>query len=93
MNMLITGANRGLGLEMAKQSIASGHTVYATARNPGKADELNATGATVLQCDVADPASVEAMAKAVGDAPIDVLINNASICLGGGNAVAMVVER
>lgn len=79
MNILITGANRGLGLEMAKQSIDAGHTVYATARNPNAADDLNATGTTVLPCDVADPASVEAMAAAVGDTPIDVLINNAGL--------------
>ena len=47
MNILITGANRGLGLEMAKQSIASGHTVYATAR-------AIANGCDTLLVDLAD---------------------------------------
>ena len=83
MNILITGANRGLGLEMTKQSLASGHTVFATARNPAAAADLNATGATVLACDVTDPDSVNAMARAVGDAVgdagLDLLINNAGL--------------
>lgn len=77
--VLVTGANRGLGLEYARQYAADGWQVIGTCRNPGSAEELAGTGARVVQLDVADPTSVRAMKEAVGDAPIDVLINNAGI--------------
>lgn len=75
--VFVTGANRGMGLEYAKQYQAKGYNVIATARNPASADVLNALGVTVLQLDVTDAESVANMAKAVGDQPIDILVNNA----------------
>ena len=77
--VLISGANRGIGLEVARQSAADGWTVIGTAREPAKANELRATGAEVLPLDIADPASIAALAKAVGDGPIDLLFANAGI--------------
>ena len=75
--VLITGANRGIGLELAKQYVAKGFQVIGTARKPTKAKALNALGVTVMQLDVTDPASVAAMDKALDSKSIDILINNA----------------
>jgi NAD(P)-dependent dehydrogenase (short-subunit alcohol dehydrogenase family) len=78
---LITGANKGLGLETARQLVAAGHTVYIGSRDAelGRhvADEL---GARAIQLDITDDASVQAAAKAIeADGGLDVLVNNAAI--------------
>ncbi|MFJ9104741.1 SDR family NAD(P)-dependent oxidoreductase [Streptomyces sp. NPDC102405] len=78
---LITGANKGLGFETARQLVAAGHTVYVGARSVergrGAADQL---GARFVQLDVTDDASVSAAAKAIeGDGGLDTLVNNAGI--------------
>ncbi|WP_085757310.1 SDR family oxidoreductase [Oceanicoccus sagamiensis] len=82
--VLITGANRGIGLEFVKQYAEQGWTVYATTRKPNKSDDLNALAKAnntikVVQLDVTDVESIAALAKTVGDQPIDVLINNAGV--------------
>jgi NAD(P)-dependent dehydrogenase (short-subunit alcohol dehydrogenase family) len=77
--VLITGANRGIGLELARQYAAAGWQVIGTARKPDAADELGAIAAEVVQLDVTDQASVERMARDLAGTPIDVLINNAGI--------------
>ena len=79
MNVIVTGANRGIGLELVRQLIARGDQVEATCRHPGDAHELQATGARLHAVDVADGASVVAFAAALGDTPIDVVINNAGV--------------
>lgn len=76
---LVTGANRGLGLEFVKQLKARGDEVIGTARTPAKAAELRATGARVVALEVSDPKSIDAMAKELRSAPIDVLVNNAAV--------------
>ncbi len=78
---LITGANKGLGRETARQLIAAGHTVWVGARDEsrgrGAADEL---GARFVQLDVTDDASVDAAATTLAAAGgLDVLLNNAGI--------------
>lgn len=78
---LITGANKGIGYETARQLIAAGHIVYVGARDAERgrraAEEL---GARFVLLDVTDDASVEAAAKTVAaDGGLDVLINNAGI--------------
>lgn len=78
--VLITGANRGLGLEMAKQYSDNGWDVMATARAPEKAADLNAiSNVQVIALDAADENSIAQFAAAVGDRPIDLFINNAGI--------------
>ena len=77
--VLISGANRGIGLEFARQSAADGWTVIGTARHPDQAAELRATGAEILPLDMADAASIAALARSVGDRPLDLLLANAGI--------------
>jgi NAD(P)-dependent dehydrogenase (short-subunit alcohol dehydrogenase family) len=77
--VLITGANRGLGLEFARQYAEAGWSVIGTARTPDKATELKALGVRVMQLDVADAGSVERLATDLADLPIDLLVNNAGI--------------
>jgi NAD(P)-dependent dehydrogenase (short-subunit alcohol dehydrogenase family) len=80
--VLVTGTNRGIGLEFVRQYAEAGWTVIGTARNPAAATELQALakqhkGVSVEKLDVADTASIAALAARLKGKPIDVLINNA----------------
>lgn len=88
MNYVVTGANRGLGLEMVRQLLAAGHGVIATARDPGSASELADLGVRVEALDTADAVSVAGFAARLGDEPIDVLVNNAGIMGHNGGGLA-----
>ena len=79
--VFITGANRGIGLEFVRQYAADGWTVIATARDPGKADELNAIegDVTVRALDLDGDFFQIDWNGVVGSAPIDVFINNAGV--------------
>ena len=77
--VLITGANRGLGLEFARQYKEAGWQVIGTARKPADAEELKALDVQVVQLDVADQNSVDRMAAELAGESIDLLINNAGI--------------
>jgi NAD(P)-dependent dehydrogenase (short-subunit alcohol dehydrogenase family) len=78
---LITGANKGLGFEAARQLTAAGHQVWIGARNVARGQEAaEALGAKFVQLDVTDDASVAAAAETVG--ALDVLVNNAGISGG-----------
>jgi NAD(P)-dependent dehydrogenase (short-subunit alcohol dehydrogenase family) len=82
--VLITGANSGLGLEFTKQYAAKGWTVIATHRRNDVPESLAAVmkehpKVRVERMDVADIASVKALASKLEGVPIDVLINNAGI--------------
>ena len=79
--VLITGAGRGLGLELARQYAAADWTVLAGVRDEGKAEALLRIDGDVtpVSLDVADPASVAILAERLSGVPIDLLINNAGI--------------
>lgn len=79
MNVVVTGANRGIGLELVRQLLARGDQVEAACRRPADARELRATGARLHAVDVADGASVAAFAAALDDTPVDLVINNAGV--------------
>jgi len=79
---LITGANKGLGYESARRLIELGHTVYLGARNVERGTAAAETlGATFVQLDVTDDASVDAAAATIlaAEGHLDVLVNNAGI--------------
>ena len=77
--VLITGANRGIGLEYARQFSARGYTVIGTARDLADAKELSAVARRVEQLDVTDAASVAALARRLDGVAIDILVNNAGV--------------
>ena len=87
-NYLVTGANRGIGLEFTRQLLFQGHHVIATARSPFNAKDLQGLNREydklllVEQLDVADDASVHALVARLGDRHIDSLINNSGVLLG-----------
>jgi len=90
--VVVTGANRGLGLEFTRQLLAAGDEVVATARHPQPGDELSAVveasegRGLVIAMDVADPASVERAATGIGErlAAVDLLVNNAGVWAAPG---------
>lgn len=80
-NVLITGANRGLGLEFARQYVAEGWRVLATCRDPDRASALKEISGDVRVAglDVGRFESIDRLAGELGAEAIDVLINNAGI--------------
>lgn len=84
-SILITGANRGLGLEFTRQYAKVGWRVFACCRNPAKAAELKTLSEqtndliTIHALDVADFAQIEKLAIELVGQEIDVLLNNAGI--------------
>ena len=87
--VLITGANRGIGLEFTKQYAADGWKVLACCRQPQSAAALQALAAAhsnveILALDVADFKQIDALALQLKDTAIDVLINNAGVYPSSG---------
>jgi NAD(P)-dependent dehydrogenase (short-subunit alcohol dehydrogenase family) len=81
---LVTGANRGIGLELCRQLVARGDAVVAAVRDPSTAGALrgfdpNDGRRAIHACNVADDASVRGLAVALGDSALDVVINNAGV--------------
>ena len=86
--ILITGTNRGIGLEFTKQCLARGDRVIATCRDIEAADGLKqlsssqdelGTRLEVRQLDVASPESMQEFVQQLADTPIDIFINNAGV--------------
>lgn len=85
MHIVITGTNRGIGLEFVRQYLTQGATIDTGVRQPEKADALVALAKEadgrlrIHSCDTSSDAGVSGFAAAVGDKPIDLLINNAGV--------------
>ena len=82
--ILITGCNRGIGLEFVKQYARDHWRVYATCRDPNSAQELQSLSKqypsiSIHALDVADEKEILALAKELADVKIDVILNNAGI--------------
>ena len=79
-SVLITGANKGIGLELTRIYAAAGDTVYACCRNPGAAAELaELADVRVLEVAVSNAESVAGLAAGLEGVTLDVLINNAGM--------------
>jgi NAD(P)-dependent dehydrogenase (short-subunit alcohol dehydrogenase family) len=78
---VITGANRGLGLEFTRVYLAEGWTVHAGCRHPTKADALRKLKGDlhIHALDVSDDKDVKALARSMSNEPVDLLINNAGV--------------
>ena len=88
--VVVTGANRGLGLEFVKQYAEAGWTVIAAARDPEKAAELKRLATShkniaVAALDVSNNDSVARFKQTIGDRAVDILINNAGVYPNEGN--------
>jgi NAD(P)-dependent dehydrogenase (short-subunit alcohol dehydrogenase family) len=82
--ILITGANRGIGLKLSEQFAEDGWQVLACCRNPADAGELQALGerglaVEVQALDVTNYEQMAALSDQLGNRPIDILLNNAGI--------------
>ncbi len=90
MRIVVTGTNRGIGLEFVRQFLSRGDQVEATARDPQHATELKALQGTagerlrIHRVDVADDASVKGFADALEPGSVDLLVNNAGIGVWSG---------
>ncbi len=89
--LLITGSNRGIGLEFVRQYAENGWNVIATARKPAEAAELQMLAAgneqiVIEQLDVTDAERISELTNKYGDRKIDLLINNAGITPKYGTA-------
>ena len=96
---LITGTNRGIGLELTRQLLEAGWRVHATARQPEASEELQALASSHpdrLQShalDLGDTAAIDALSRQLADEPIDWLINNAGIYGPRGVAFGNVTDE
>lgn len=85
MNILITGANRGIGLEMVKYAMEQGWRVFACCRNPHNADKLfniaklSNGKISVHIADMQELSTLQALSYELRNDPVDMLINNAGI--------------
>jgi NAD(P)-dependent dehydrogenase (short-subunit alcohol dehydrogenase family) len=82
--LLITGANRGIGLEMVKQYTKDNWRVLACCRTLDKAEELhqlkqNNARIEIFQLDVSQPTSITSLANQIKNEPIDILMNSAGL--------------
>lgn len=76
--VLVTGSNRGIGLQLCTQFVARGDDVIAVCRSAG--DDLSRLGARIIEnTDVSDDDSVKRLQDTLGEQRVDILVNNAGI--------------
>src|SRR6185369_7731281 len=95
MRALVTGANRGIGLELVRQLRERGDDVEACARSPETARDLNALAGDrvrVHRLDVTDAASVRALAAALHEVALDVIFNVAGVYGGPRQSVRQMAD-
>ena len=90
-SVLVTGSSRGLGLEWVRQYAQQNWRVFATCRNPNKANELHSitkkyNNVIIYQLDVTNHNETDALAKELSVYAIDILINNAGVYLDKNNS-------
>lgn len=76
---LVTGGTDGIGAQLIRQLRDKGVTVITSGRNPDRCATTRADGFEVIEADLSGPAGVEALLDALGDRPIDILLNNAGV--------------
>src|SRR5690348_7253924 len=92
MRVVVTGANRGIGLELVRQLIARGDRVEAAVRDPDSSRELRELKpAAIHRVDVTDAAQVRALADAIRE-PIDLVINDAGTYGGSRQSLGQMTE-
>ena len=84
MSILITGTNRGIGLEFVKHYLKNNEKVIATYRNKNSAKDLlelknTTSNLSLVELDVSNPNSINEFASKITDQPIDTFINNAGV--------------
>jgi NAD(P)-dependent dehydrogenase (short-subunit alcohol dehydrogenase family) len=89
---LITGANRGLGLEFSRQYARDGWQVIGCCRDPDAAGELAGTGAEVMKLDVTQIADVTAASKRLVDRNIDLIVCNAGVAGSRASVLSPVTQ-
>jgi NAD(P)-dependent dehydrogenase (short-subunit alcohol dehydrogenase family) len=84
---LVTGANRGIGLELTMQLLDSGYNVHATYRsNKGGLDEINNSALSIHQMDVRNKEDISVVIQSINS--LDILINNAGIADGRWKSIS-----
>ena len=87
-SVVITGANRGIGLELTKQFLDNGSTVYATFRSDsGGLDQIDNPNLNTYQLDVRDGDLIQKLVESI-DGEVDLLINNAGVADGRWQSIS-----
>jgi NAD(P)-dependent dehydrogenase (short-subunit alcohol dehydrogenase family) len=91
--IMITGAKRGIGRGLVDRFLEGGWQVVAAGRNIASTDLAALSGVTTLELDVTDDASIAAAKQALGDRPLDLLLNNAGVYDKAHNGFAEVTRE
>ena len=92
-SVVVTGANRGIGLELCKQFLAKGNRVFATYRsNKGELKTIENTNLSTFKLDVRDADELESFASSI-EGSVDILINNAGIADGRWQSISEIDMR